>query len=216
MNLNKKMSTRLLIFNVLLILGFSLFGPDEKSLGKNVKLVYLHGAWVLAAEIAFVLAAVFALAGLILFFFGKRDVEIKTLEWSQALGLTGLIYWITYLPLSLLAMETNWNGLFLAEPRFRLALTFALVGLLLQAGLWIMDQKILTAIANIAFIIVLRVVFANAANIMHPPPSPIFNSGNWLIISFFVALITLTMTSAILVSVLIKTTLFGKRPPLKL
>ena len=215
MNLNKKMSTRLLIFNVLLILGFSLFGPDEKSLGKNVKLVYLHGAWVLAAEIAFVLAAVFALAGLILFFFGKRDVEIKTLEWSQALGLTGLIYWITYLPLSLLAMETNWNGLFLAEPRFRLALTFALVGVLLQAGLWIMDQKILTAIANIAFIIVLRVVFANAANIMHPPPSPIFNSGNWLIISFFVALITLTMTSAILVSVLIKTTLFGKRPPLK-
>ena len=215
MNLNKKMSTRLLIFNVLLILGFSLFGPDEKSLGKNVKLVYLHGAWVLAAEIAFVLAAVFALAGLILFFFGKRDVEIKTLEWSQALGLTGLIYWITYLPLSLLAMETNWNGLFLAEPRFRLALTFALVGVLLQAGLWIMDQKILTAIANIAFIIVLRVVFANAANIMHPPPSPIFNSGNWLIISFFVALITLTMTSAFLLSVLIKTNLFGKRPPLK-
>ena len=190
----------LLSINVLLIAIFSLFGPDEKSLGRNVKLVYLHGAWVLAAEIAFVLAAVAGLLALTGIVAKKGDLSIWMFEWTHALGLTGLLYWITYLPLSMLAMKTNWNGLFLAEPRFRLALTFALVGILLQAGLWVLDQKILTALANIAFIIVLRVIFANAANIMHPPPSPIFNSGNWVIIFFFVTLILLTMTSAMLVA----------------
>jgi hypothetical protein len=31
---------------------------------------------------------------------------------------------------------------------------------------------------------------------MHPPPSPIFNSGNTLIIGFFLALIALTLLAA--------------------
>ena len=93
-------------------------------------------------------------------------------------------------------MESNWNGLFLAEPRFRLALTFAVVGVLMQAGLWVISNKLLSAVANVAYIIVLRVIFATAENIMHPPPSPIFNSGNYLIISFFVGLNLLTWLAA--------------------
>jgi hypothetical protein len=36
--------------------------------------------------------------------------------------------------------------------------------------------------------IALRVVFATAQNVMHPPPSPIFNSGLWNVIAFFVGL----------------------------
>jgi hypothetical protein len=31
---------------------------------------------------------------------------------------------------------------------------------------------------------------------MHPPPSPIFNSGNYTIIGFFLALIALTLLAA--------------------
>jgi len=50
--------------------------------------------------------------------------------------------------------------------------------------------------ANIIFIAVLRVVFATASNVMHPPPSPIFNSGNYAIIGFFVAMIVLTLVAA--------------------
>ena len=100
------------------------------------------------------------------------------------------------LPLSLWAMEANWNGLFLAEPRFRLALTFAIVGVLLQVGLWIINNKVLTSVANIAYIVALRVVFASADNVMHPPPSPIFNSGLWNIIIFFIALNLLAWLAA--------------------
>ena len=186
-----KIKSHLILFFVtaLAIALLAFFGPEEQSLGSNVRIVYLHGAWVLTAEFAFIAAGLMGLIGLL----SRRD-NFHT--WSAALGRTGIFFWVTYLPLSLFAMETNWNGLFLAEPRFRLALTFAVVGLLLQVGLWMMGNKLVTSLANLAFIIILRVIFATAANIMHPPPSPIFNSGTHLIIGFFVTLNLLTWVAA--------------------
>ncbi|RJP48531.1 MAG: hypothetical protein C4557_12815 [Anaerolineaceae bacterium] len=166
---------------VIFIAAITLIGPEEKSLGSNVRLVYLHGAWVLTAEIIFALAALTGLFGLVL----RRDIFHA---WSAALGRAGIVFWVTYLPMSLLAMQANWNGLFLAEPRFRLAMIFAVTGILLQLGLWLFETKWLTSLANILFVVALRVVFATAENVMHPPPSPIFNSGLWNIIAFFLAL----------------------------
>ena len=166
---------------VILLALLSLIGPEEKSLGSNVRIVYLHGAWVLAAEIAFIAAALAGLSGLIL----RKNIFHA---WSAALGRTGIVFWLTYLPLSIFAMQANWNGLFLAEPRFRLAMIFAITGVLLQIGLWLFNIAWLTSLGNIIYIVTLRVIFSTAENIMHPPPSPIFNSGLWNIILFFVAL----------------------------
>lgn len=186
-----KLNSPLYYFFIVLVLIaiLALFGPEEQSLGSNVRLVYLHGAWVLTAEIAFIAAALAGLLGLLL----RRDLFHA---WSAALGRTGIVFWVSYLPLSLLAMQTNWNGLFLAEPRFRLAMIFAVTGVLLQLGLWLFNTPWLTSLANILYIITLRVIFATAENIMHPPPSPIFNSGNYVIIGFFVALNLLAWLAA--------------------
>ncbi len=186
-----KLKSPLLLFfvSVILIALLALFGPEEQSLGANVRIVYLHGAWVLAAELAFVAAALAGLVALIT----KREAFHHV---SAALGRTGIFFWLTYLPLSLWAMESNWNGLFLSEPRFRLAVIFAVTGILLQIGLWLINTNWITSVANIVFIVVLRVVFSAASNIMHPPPSPIFNSGNFTIIGFFLALIALTLLAA--------------------
>src|SRR5574339_95398 len=178
-----------LFFATLIVIALlALFGPEERSLGANVRIVYLHGAWVLTAELAFLAAGLAGLVGLLT----RREIFHN---WSAALGRTGIIFWVTYLPLSLWAMQTNWNGLFLSEPRFRLAVIFAVTGVLLQIGLWIINIHWVTSLANLLFIIVLRVVFSTAENIMHPPPSPIFNSGNYAIIGFFVALIVLTLVA---------------------
>jgi hypothetical protein len=144
---------------------------------------------VLAAELAFVAAG---LAGLIALLTRRANFH----NWSAALGRTGIFFWVTYLPLSLWAMQSNWNGLFLAEPRFRLAAIFAVTGVLLQAGLWLINTDWITSAANLVFIVVLRIVFSTAENIMHPPPSPIFNSGNFVIIGFFLALIALTLVAS--------------------
>jgi hypothetical protein len=186
-----KLKTPLILFfaTVIGIALLALFGPEEKSLGANVRIVYLHGAWVLAAELAFAAAALAGVIALVT----KRDAFH---HWSAALGRTGIFFWVTYLPLSLWAMDSNWNGLFLAEPRFRLAMIFAVTGLLLQLGLWLMNTNWLTSAANIIFIVVLRMIFATAENVMHPPPSPIFSSGNYFIIGFFLSLIALTLLAA--------------------
>jgi len=174
---------------IIVIVLLAFFGPEEQSLGSNVRIVYLHGAWVLSAELAFVIAG---LAGLFALITKRGTLH----NWSAALGRTGIVFWVTYLPLSLWAMQANWNGLFLAEPRFRLALIFAVTGVLLQLGLWLLDTDWLTSLANAIYIVTLRVVFASADNVLHPPPSPIFNSGNFAIIGFFVALIVLSLLAA--------------------
>src|SRR5215212_580584 len=184
-----KSSLSLFFITVIVIALLALFGPEEKSLGANVRIVYLHGAWVLSAELVFVAAGLAGAIGLIT----RHEVFHR---WSAALGRTGIFFWITYLPLSLWAMESNWNGLFLSEPRFRLAVIFAVTGVLLQVGLWLINTGWITSVANIIFIFVLRVIFATADNVMHPPPSPIFNSGNYTIIGFFLALIALSIVAS--------------------
>jgi hypothetical protein len=165
---------------VIVIALLAFFGPEEQSLGANVRIVYLHGAWVLTAELVMLLAALVGLIGL----FTRRE---SFHSWSAALGRVGIFLW---------AMQSNWNGLFLAEPRFRLALIFAVTGVLLQAGLWLINMDWVTSLANIIFIVVLRAIFATAENVMHPPPSPIFNSGNDAIIGFFVAMIVLSLIAS--------------------
>lgn len=192
---NSKHLPLLLFAGAVALIGLAaLFGPADQTLGSTVRVVYLHGAWVLTAEAAFAFAG---LIGLIALVTRRRSLH----EWSAALGRTGTFFWVTYLPLSLWAMEVNWNGLFLAEPRFRLAVTFAVVGLLLQIGLWIIRIYWLTSAANLLFIVVLRVTLASAPYVMHPPPSPIFDSGDWRIIGFFLALNLLAWLAALCLAI---------------
>jgi len=181
------------ILVLILIALFTLLGPEEKTLGANVRIVYLHDAWVLTAIVALATAG---LAGLV----GLTTRSERWHRWSQALGRTGMLFWITYLPLSLWAMETNWNGLFLSEPRWRIAAIFAVTGLLLQAGLALIGMPALTSGANLAFVIALAIALLNVDTVLHPPPSPIFSSGNWRIEVYFIGLNLLTLVAAWLIT----------------
>jgi hypothetical protein len=173
------------LFVILLVTAL---GPAEKTLGANVRVVYLHGAWVWAALIGFVSAALVGLVGLVT---RRRDLNY----WSRALGRTGLFFWITYLPISMWAMQTNWNGLFLAEPRWRVGLVFAIGGLILQVGISLLDDPIWASISNIIFASMLFVSLQSTEQVMHPA-SPIFGSDAWRIQLFFLILIALTLLAA--------------------
>lgn len=174
-----------LAINLLAIGIVTLLGPAEKSLGEHVRVVYLHGAWVWTALAGFAGAAVAGLLGL----FSRRKLFYA---WSLALGRTGLLFWVTYLPLSIWAMQSNWNGLFLAEPRWRLALAFAISGLLLQVGLAILDRGAFTALGNIVYTALMLYMFGGVENVMHPR-SPIWKSGVTNIQFFFAGLLGLTL-----------------------
>jgi len=185
----KKTSPYLWFFLTLAaIAALTAFGPAEKTLGTNVRVVYLHGAWVWGALAAFLAAALAGLAGLI----SQREALHR---WSLAFGRTGLFLWITYLPISMWAMQTNWNGLFLAEPRFRLALVFAVAGLLLQLGLTLVEQPAWASLANLIYFIVLTLALRTTENVMHPV-APILNSNAWKIQLFFGGLLLLTLLAA--------------------
>jgi hypothetical protein len=181
-----------LIVNFVAIAALAMVGPAEKSLGFNVRVVYLHGAWVWTALAGFVAAAACGLVGLL-----SRQIALQ--RWSRAWGRTGLLFWISYLPLSMWAMQTNWNGMFLAEPRFRMAAVFAIGGLLLQIGITIAENPAWACGGNLVYALALFWALANTPNVLHPA-SPILSSDAWRIQAYFFALLTLTLLLAVQVA----------------
>ena len=169
------------------VAGVTLVSPPEATLGPNVRVVYLHGAWVWTALAAFLAAAAVGAVGLI-----TRRATFH--RWSRTIGRIGLFFWITYLPLSLWAMQSNWNGLFLAEPRWRFALIFTITGILLQAGLSFLPV-IWSSVGNIAYVIALFAVMQATENVMHPP-GPMLESDFGRIQIFFYILTLLLFGTA--------------------
>ena len=174
---------------IVVIAGLVAVGPEEARLGEHVRLVYLHAAWALTAEACFALAGLTGLAGLLL----RRE---KLHAWSAALGRTGIIFWIIYMPLSLWAMQSNWNGLFLGEPRFRAAFILAVAGTLLQAGLLIMGRPVITSLVNVLFFSALWILLRQAGYVLHPAPSPIFGSDNIALQLYFILLVLVTLAAS--------------------
>jgi len=162
-------------------------GPPEATLGVNARVVYLHGAWVWAALAGFAAAGATGLWGLV------RRLPAAH-RWSRALGRAGLFFWITYLPISLWAMQTNWNGIFLAEPRWRVAAVFAVAGVLLQLGLSFLPVS-WASFWNLVYAVLLFFTLAGTENVMHPP-SPILDSNAWRIQLFFSILNLLVLLAA--------------------
>jgi len=177
-----------LALSLLTLFGLSAFAPPEKTLGTNARVVYLHGVWVWAALAAFLAAALAGLAGLM-----TRRTEYHL--WSRSLGRTGLVFWIMYLPVSMWAMQANWNGLFLAEPRWRLAMIYAIAGLLIQVGLTLLQNPVWASVTNLTYFAAMLISLQATENVMHPP-SPILNSNVPRIQIYFAALFLLALIAA--------------------
>lgn len=178
---------------VLLILaGFvTAFAPLEKTLGSNARIVYLHGAWVWVGLVVFAAAALVGLVGIL-----KRSQSINS--WSRALGRTAMVFWITFLPMSLYLMSANWNGLFLDEPRWRIPFSFAVTGLLLQTGVSFLGAN-WASVANIGFAVALFSAMQGMDEVLHPV-SPILNSNATSIQVFFILILILLLLTATQIS----------------
>lgn len=174
-----------LTINLAALASFTAFAPLEKTLGANIRLVYLHGAWVWAGLAAFALSALAGLAGFLPRARGPR-------RWSQALAWTGMIFWLTYLPMSLIVMRMNWGGFYFDEPRWRIPLAFAIVGILLQTGLWLVRQPVVSAAGNLFFGAALWWSTLNMRSVLHPD-SPVFQSDSLGIQLYFSGLLLLML-----------------------
>lgn len=156
----RKNNLRFFIISFVLLCLLVLFTPLEKTLGANSRFVYLHGALVWVAIIMFMVAGLAGLYGLIV-----RREHIHM--WSRATGHVALFLWLIFLPTSLVVMQITWNGLFLDEPRFRIPLNFAVVGLILQIGL-IFLPGIWTSVTNLLYATTLIVSLSGVQSVLHP------------------------------------------------
>jgi hypothetical protein len=180
----------LLLGTLVVIAAVTAVAPLEKTLGANVRLVYFHGAWVWTGKAAFALAGLAGFAALMIF--GMPAVQQRWAAWSLALGRAGLVFWLTYLPMSLLVQQLNWGGIYWDEPRWRVPLAFGVAAVALQVALVLFDRPVLTALGNLAFGLALWIGLANVQNVLHPD-SPIFGSGSVRIELFFSALVLLSL-----------------------
>jgi len=188
----------LLWFGLTLLLAilFAAIAPLEKTLGINARFVYFHGAWVWAGMLSFLIAAVTGVFALIL-----RRINLH--RWSQAWGRVGILYWVLFLPMSLAAMQMNWGGLFLEEPRWQIPLNLAIVGGLLQIGLTFFPVQ-WTSIGNLLFAVLFFFGMRRTDEVLHPD-SPIFNSdARGIQIFFFGLVITLAVSAYFLAQVLLQ------------
>ncbi|HMN61295.1 MAG TPA: hypothetical protein PJ988_13065 [Anaerolinea sp.] len=177
----------MLLATLVVIAGVTALGPLEKTLGAQVRLIYYHGAWVWAGKAAYALAALAGLVGLLL-----PASRRRLAAWSLAFGRAGLVFWLTYLPLSLLVQQLNWGGIYWDEPRWRIPAAFGVATVLVQLALLLFDLPVLTLAANLVFGVALWTALANTQNVLHPD-SPIFSSGSLRIEIFFSGLVLLCL-----------------------
>lgn len=176
-------------FSLLLVsaIFFATIAPFEKTLRANARFVYFHGAWVWAGMLSFLIAAV---AGLLALILQRSNLH----HGSQAWGRVGTFYWVLFLPMSLAAMQINWGGLFLDEPRWQIPLNLAIIGLLLQIGLSFFPVQ-WTSIGNLLFGLLFLGWMRGTDAILHPD-SPIFNSEARGIQIFFFGLVLILSLAA--------------------
>jgi hypothetical protein len=184
---------------ILVILSFlavaiAALTPLEKTLGGNLRLVYLHGAWVWTGIITF---SVSALTGIAALFTRKNFLH----NLSRTSGWSGMCFWLSYLPMSLAVMKINWNGFFFDEPRWKIPFTFAVIGLLLQAGVYLVTTNWITSLANLIYGSALVYNLMKMDSVLHPG-SPVFSSESSEINVVFILLFAVTLLmSTILTSI---------------
>lgn len=172
--------TVLLIFLAILI---AMLTPPEKTLGEQARLIYFHGGWVWAALLSFASSGAVG-------FYGFFTRKINFLSWSIALQRSALFFWLVFLPMSLWVMQVSWNGLFLAEPRFRIPFNFAIIGLIFQIATSIIANPRISGMVNFFFIAALLVSLRSAEYILHPQ-MPILNNQAGILRYVFLALVIL-------------------------
>ncbi len=176
---------------LLLAVLLALIGPPERTLGPGIRAVYLHGAWVWTALLGYAWAA---WQGLLALKARERDATAPHSRATRVWGWVATFFWVTYLPVSLWAMQVNWNGLFLAEPRWRVGLAFAVTGVLLQLATWFLPPWAAAGI-NIGFFVALVYAIVTAQQVMHPP-APMFTSRGVLAMQLHFAAVLLALLLA--------------------
>lgn len=175
---------------IVIAIGLVLFvAPLDRVLGGVSRLVYLHGAMVWVAMLAFTVAAVLGVGHLIT---GRAAWH----RWSQGVERAAIAMWAGYLPISVVAADMAWNGVFWAEPRWRMAAQVLVVAAAFQVGGHLIGNRRLQSGLNILVAATLWWLLARTPLIIHPD-NPIGTSDSTGIRAAFLALVGLCGLAAV-------------------
>jgi hypothetical protein len=166
-------------------LALAWVAPSDVTLAGTSKVVYLHGALVWTALLTLTAAGVVGLAALAATLL-KRGDALHT--WTLALGRTGLLFWLAYIPVSLLASRMAWNAVFLAEPRYTTAFRVLAIGVIVQVLVMLVNRPAISSGLHVAQAVILWALLLTTPSVLHPD-HPILRSTPS--IQFFFGLIVL-------------------------
>ena len=181
------------LVTLVVIVLIAFLAPIEKTLGANIRIIYIHAAWVWTGKLLFGIAAI---AGLLALIFSRRE---RLVHLTRSLAFTALFFWITYLPMSLYVMRSTWGGFFFDEPRWRIPFMLGIIAVLLQGALWAFNNNRFTALGNLVFGVALWWQLGWVENVLHPD-NPIQQSnstaimGSYSLILFFTILLGAQIT----------------------
>lgn len=161
MLLRKKNISATMAFFVLAGLLLTLLSPSERVLGANVKVVYLHGTFVLVGLLVFVVSGVAGFAHIIT----DRNQIFRLVKASRN---TAIIFWIFGTIIGILAAYLTWGGVTLAEPRLVVAIFISV----LSVGVYLLSSAIerakITSLLSIVLAVLAVAMTVNAKRILHP------------------------------------------------
>jgi hypothetical protein len=159
--------------------------PSDVTLAGTSKVVYLHGALVWTALLTLTAAGALGCVALAAMAVRRGDLLHA---WTLALGRTGLVFWLAYIPVSMLASRMAWNAVFLAEPRYVTAFRVFAIGVIVQVVIMLFNRPVISSALHVAQAVVLWALLLNTPSVLHPD-NPILRSTPS--IQFFFGLIVL-------------------------
>jgi hypothetical protein len=176
----------LLIGLFLLLVLLLWLSPGERTLGKIIKLVYLHGALVRTAVIFFAVSLPVNLVGLI-------NSKESWLGWGKALSWTAIGIWLVHTLASMITTYAAW-GVFIAwdEPLTRFTFNLAAVGIIVFTVTQLVANPRFSALM---FLLLAGVVLAllPGLGIVQHPLDPIGSSNSTTIRVFYAAILGITL-----------------------
>jgi hypothetical protein len=161
---------------------FAWAAPNDVTLKGTSKVVYIHGALVWTSLLTLTAAGVLGAAAV----WVKHGDTMHA--WTLALGRTGLLFWLAYIPVSMLASRMAWNAVFLAEPRYTTAFRVLAIGIIVQVIVFLFNHPAISSGLHAAQAVIVWVMLLTTPSILHPD-NPILRSVPS--IQFFFGLIVL-------------------------
>ncbi len=147
----------------LLILGAVVVwtAPLERTLGANIRTIYIHVAFSRAGGTGLMIAGAL---GLILLIWPNPALD----RWARAAGIAGFTLFMIGLGVTLIAQLQNWNGIHWREPRMIAAMNGAAAGVIVMVLLnWFKAPRITGGLfLLLAILVVGTQMSANA--VLHP------------------------------------------------